>query len=110
MSVVTRQWVVPVGAPEPRQWQVHLVGYSYELYRDDAELLLYHWHPQGSSHLVEPHLHLGPSLLAAIGTKRALHLPTGEIRLAAFVTMLIREFGVRARRRDWQAILDSADV
>ena len=111
VRVTVRQWVMPLTESDQRRgWKAQLAGYSYRLNSGQQELLLYHWHPQGPSHLVDPHLHPGPPLLAALGTKRAVHLPTGEIRLSDFVTMLIREFGVRARRRDWRSVMQSVDV
>ncbi len=73
-----------------------------------GQLILYHWHPTGRSHVATPHLHLGPPLLAALGVKRSIHLPTGDVRLEDFVGTLIREFGVRPVRRDWARVLARA--
>ena len=78
-----------------------------------TEILAYHWHPDGHSHIVDPHLHIGP---ATIGTNAAYrpgamhkaHFPTGFVPLASVIRMTIEELGVEPRRPDWDAILRQA--
>lgn len=53
-----------------------------------------------------PHLHAGQAILAPDGviTPRA-HLPSGRISLESVVLVLIRDFGVRPARDDWEHCL-----
>lgn len=46
-------------------WDAETAAYEYRLSdQDDREILAYHWHPEGQSHVETPHLHLGPDRLA----------------------------------------------
>jgi hypothetical protein len=88
--------------PDASGWRVDSLGYRYELYDDDTELLAYHWHPFGRSSVVAPHVHITnrhPSLDLA-----KAHLPTGIVSPAAFLRCLIAELGVEPLRSDWQAV------
>ncbi len=81
-------------------------AYRYKLESGDGqEVLSYHWHPAGRSHVTEPHLHLG----SLGGTFERLlagrHLPTGEVSFQQFVRFLITEVGVRPLRDDWERVL-----
>ena len=91
--------------------------YAYSLLdRQGVELLAWHFHPDsGLSPASAPHLHVSASLRPADASggrgmipldKR--HLPTGVVPLAAFVRMLIEEFGVEPLALDWQARLADA--
>jgi len=82
----------------------------------ERELLVYHWHPvsrfEGLDH---PHLHVSAALTAQVDatTRREigldkLHLPTGQVSLAAVIRMLITEFGIAPLRHDWRDVLDRA--
>jgi hypothetical protein len=82
------------------------------------ELLVYHWHP-GRSFLGpdHPHLHVSAALDAQVDAMSRreigldkLHLPTGQVTLAAFVRMLITEFNVAPIRSEWRDILDRAET
>jgi hypothetical protein len=92
--------------------------YAYELLdREDNEVLVYHWHPEGASGITYPHLHLSsqvsPIALAPIHPNRVpatvdydeLHIPTGRVLVEDLVRMLIERLDVRPLRRDWQAVL-----
>jgi hypothetical protein len=94
----------------------------------DRELFAYHWHPDGASDVLTPHLHVSvaPSIIlpARIGATMddrlamgKLHFPTHRIALPELVRFLITELDVGPRRPDWEAVLDrieqaspSADV
>jgi hypothetical protein len=40
-------------------WRVEVVEYYYSVHdAEEREVLLYHWHPRGSSSATSPHLHL----------------------------------------------------
>jgi hypothetical protein len=65
---------------DPRQWRVRIVKYQYALLdRDGREYLGYHWHPDGVSHVTEPHLHLGPAAQVGVAMLAAAHMPTGTV-------------------------------
>lgn len=65
---------------DPRQWRVRIVTYQYALLdRDGREYLGYHWHPDGVSHVTEPHLHLGPAAQVGVAMLAAAHMPTGTV-------------------------------
>lgn len=88
------------------------IGYDYSALRQETseELLVFHWHPERESHVQAPHLHLGPSLLQVLGTKRSAHLPTGSIRVADFVELLQRDFNAKPQRQDWRLLLEDSEV
>lgn len=102
----------------PSRWQVTTVMYEYRLLdRYERELLVYHWQPGpdflGPSH---PHLHVSASLAAQVdaATRREIaldkvHLPTGQVSIAAYVRSLITEFGIAPLRDDWREVLDRAE-
>ena len=77
----------------------------------------YHWHPDGSSPVTIPHLHV-PAAEAVVmaqqpGSPRAglkthlgkAHFPTGLIGLEDVAELLIRDFAVVPTRADWQDVL-----
>lgn len=81
------------------------VQYRYEVYSPDlVELVSYHQHPFGRSHVHAPHLHLPTGIMGDPGIAGA-HLPTGNVELEDFVRFLITELGARPLRADWEAIL-----
>jgi len=87
-------------------WRVRIVAYQYALLDDASrEYLAYHWHPDGSSHVTQPHLHLGPAAGVAVPELAAAHLPTGPVSLAAVARLAIEAFDVRPLRLDWAAVL-----
>ncbi len=100
------------------RFRVDVMRYAYEfLDREERELFAYHWHPAGVSPVRFPHLHLprvsliaptgGSPLggLSEIGIGKA-HFPTGPISLEGVIGLLIRDFGVVPRRRDWAEVLE----
>jgi hypothetical protein len=94
---------------DPGRWQVRIVAYQYALLdREGREYLAYHWHPEGSSHVAEPHLHLGPAAQVGVPALAAAHLPTGPVALTALVHLAIDGLGARPLRADWPVVLDRA--
>ena len=92
------------------RWQVRTMGYLYTLDDDEGrEILSYHWHPAGRSHVTAPHLHLraGAGLLRSELQKA--HLLTELVTPAALLTLLVEQFDIRPRRADWAATLARAD-
>lgn len=81
---------------------------------DGLEILAYHWHPDTRSHVLDPHLHVGPATIGtnAIyrpGVMHQVHFPTGFVPLASVIRMAIEELGVEPRRPDWESILLNAE-
>jgi hypothetical protein len=94
-------------------YHLQTVSYIYALLdRDGNEVLAYHWHPVGSSHVVHPHLHLSDHV-NPIPMGRAqdplpladVHIASGFVELADIVPMLIEELDVQPLREDWRDIL-----
>ena len=87
-------------------WQVDVVGYNYAVLDSNlTEVILYHWHPIGNSHVETPHLHLEQGAQVGRREVRDAHLPTGQVPLHAILRLLIQDLGVRPRRNDWEAVL-----
>jgi hypothetical protein len=84
-------------------------GYGYSLVLDDEELWAMQWQPDGPSPEKKPHLHLGPSLLAASApiTSKA-HLRTGRMTFETAIRWCI-EFGAEPRYADWNNRLTLAE-
>ena len=108
LRVRLRARVGPVDG-DPGRWQARIVAYQYALLDGDGrEYLAYHWHPDGSSHVTEPHLHLGPAAHVGVGELAAAHLPTGPVALASVVRVAVDGLGGRPLRADWTAVLMQA--
>ena len=111
--------VEETGNPLPRRWRTTTLMYEYRLLdHHHRELLVYHWQP-GSSYLGpdHPHLHVSASLRAQVNacdTREIdldrLHLPTDRVTFEAVIRMLISEFGIAPRRKDWQVTLDRTEA
>ena len=87
-----------------RQYVARVYAYSISIRLDDgAELLAYHWHPNGLSDVRTPHLHVAARFTTSLLGK--VHLPTGTVPIASITQMLISEFGVAPLRKDWRRIL-----
>lgn len=107
-------WLVEDGA---RSGAWIATGYLYRL-RDASgrELLTYHWHPDSPfSTPTFPHPHVSAALRSTLTSGVVdsipldkLHLPTGNVPLAAFVRMLVAEFGAQPAAADWEARLRQA--
>ncbi len=90
-------------------WTVDVVNYQYAVFdTNDREVLAYHWHPVGQSPVVTPHLHIGHGAMAGRPEIGNAHLPTGHVSTIEILRMLIRDFAVVPRRRDWESVLDEA--
>jgi hypothetical protein len=107
-----RLWFNVEDSSDPRgRLRVVVVGYAYTLL-DEAgrEILAFHLHPDGRSHVQTPHLHLG----AGAGQLRLeltrAHIPTGPMTIASVVRLGIEAFSVRPLRRDWDAVLARCDA
>jgi hypothetical protein len=88
------------------RWKVRTAGYYYELQtRSNVEVLSYHWHPESRSPLTFPHMHIGVGSGVAIAGLRKPHYETPRMALESFLLMLIKNFGVRPEREDWETVL-----
>lgn len=111
------QWCIAVSPSDDvrRQWALQVSSYIYRVStHDGVEILAFHWHPDGHSHVIDPHLHIGPASIGTNaqyrpGTMHNAHFPTGSVPLASVIRMAIEELGVEPRRPDWDAILRFAD-
>jgi hypothetical protein len=94
-------------ADPPRgPWDAQTAAYEYRLSdRVDREILAYHWHPEGPSHFLTPHLHLGPAAEVGHAALMTSHLPTGPVALQEVLRLAIESFGVEPARRDWERVL-----
>jgi hypothetical protein len=103
-----RHFSMPVSnaaRPARERWEAHTTGYHYALERPDGpEIVAYHWHPAGRSHVSEPHIHWGAGAGALIPELAAAHLLTGHVGPAAVLRLAIERFHVAPRRSDWSSI------
>lgn len=96
--------------PARERWQARTAGYFYSL--DAAggrEIVAYHWHPTGRSHVTAPHLHLGAGAGTLAPELSKAHPLTGRVTPVAVLRLLIERFAVAPRRADWDAVLNQAD-
>jgi hypothetical protein len=90
-----------------RRWQARTTSYSYGLADvDGREIVVYHWHPEGRSHVTTPHLHLGAGAGALRAELTKAHLATGLVSPTVILALAIESFGVRPRRADWAAMME----
>jgi hypothetical protein len=98
----------PVGSYST--WRVATKAYEYRILdSEEDELLVYHWQPDGVARGPDyPHLHVSATISAKISatTRQPLpldrrHIPTGRVSLEAVVRLLIAEFGIGYRHRNW---------
>ena len=100
--------IVEAGPPEQTH-EVEIAGYNYVVYDSERrEVLIYHWHPRGSSPVATPHLHLKQGAEVGRSEVRDAHLPTGFVPLVSFLRFLVVDLRVQTQRPDWDTIL--ADV
>jgi len=107
------------GIPRGAAYVVQTFGYRYEVTDPSGrELFVYHWHPEGSSHIREPHLHILASPFTLLieefrqgAPELAIdkaHFPTGQIVLPDVIRLLIEDLGVKPRNADWRRVLDTS--
>ena len=97
---------------------------SYYLYRildrDEREIVVYHWEPDGPSSFVVPHLHVSaaspvilpqPEGSRLAGSKtflNKLHLPTGRIGAEEVIELLVADFSVDPLIPSWKEVLSES--
>ncbi len=86
-------------------------AYEYSLRQQDGQAVLdYHWHPDGVSHEIRPHIHLGSTQLRpdAVLTNKD-HTLSGRMTLESVIRQAI-SYGVEPLRRDWDDRLAEAEA
>lgn len=107
-----------VDVPVQQRFQAVVTMYMYAVNDlTGRELFAYHFHPSGLSPIKTPHLHWsaatpialplrpGSSAVFELDMSRA-HFPTHHLELPELIRLLIRDFGVGPRRRNWEQILE----
>lgn len=95
---------------ERDEWRVSTRGYHYVIGAASDEVVGYHWHPDGQSHVATPHVHIGAAALTEDGvlTPKS-HLPTERVSFESMIRLLITEFGVEPAAADWHQRLDVSE-
>jgi hypothetical protein len=92
-------------------WWVTIAAYQYALFDErEQEIVAYHWHPEGESHVVTPHLHLGAGAQVGRAELTDAHIHTGLVSLTAAVRLSIEVFSAQPSRRQWDRTLREADA
>lgn len=92
-------------------YRVTTTGYDYSLVAGEStELWAMHWHAQGRSHEIRPHLHLGDQILAdhAPVTSKS-HLRTGRMTFETAIRWAIT-WGAEPLHDDWESRLALAEA
>jgi hypothetical protein len=92
-------------------WWAQVAAYQYTLldYREQ-EIVAYHWHPEGQSQVVTPHLHLGAGALIGRTELGAAHLQTGPVPPTAAIRLAVEAFGAQPSRQQWDVTLREAEA
>lgn len=102
---ITLRLAMAFGAkPTPAgRWEASTQSYFYRLADSDGrEILAYHLHPWQADSAF-PHLHV--SAESPGNRLRKAHLPTGDVRLADFLAMLIRDLDIPPLTSGWRRVL-----
>lgn len=99
-------------------WRVRTRAYEYRILDGlEQELLVFHWQPNALGGGPDyPHLHVSATVEARSASSASQrfslekrHVPTGRVSLAAIVRLLIAEFGIAYRHRNWSSRLQRAE-
>lgn len=99
-------------------WRVTTRAYEYRILDSrELELLVFHWQPSRIARGPEyPHLHVSATITAhvSMSAQQSLpldkrHIPTGRVALESVVRLLISEFGIKDRHRNWRARLNRTE-
>lgn len=98
-------------------WTLSTARYIYEIVDAQGDSLFeFHWHPDGSSRVGTPHLHIRPTLKVGEGSLdlyRAVtksHIPTGHLSLEQVIRFLLPEVEVEPLRKNWEAVLQATEA
>jgi hypothetical protein len=101
--ILSQHYRIVEGEGERGPWKVQTTRYLYQVQADGSEYLSYHWHPEGLSDRVRPHVHLALD-------ERRRHFPTGRVAAEDVIRLLIEDLDVEPRRSDWREILDETQA
>lgn len=87
-------------------YKVRTTAYYYSIEnKSGAELIAYHWHPEGTD-IPYPQVHVGQGVLKDKEYRlQEKHFPTGRISLEQVMVLAMKEFGVKPIRQDWETVL-----
>lgn len=115
LAVALRYQVVPSERSD-NGWKIRTTKYIYEIADERGDSLFeFHWHPDGSSRVTTPHLHIRPSLKVAVEVQDLYrkvtksHIPTGRVALEQVVRFLIAELDIVPLRDDWEKVLQATE-
>jgi hypothetical protein len=94
-------------------YKVTTRGYMHAVQTiDGAEVIAFHWHPDGNSHVRDTHVHLGSTQLARGGVlSKKHHIPAPRMSVEEVLRFCIDQLGVKPLRDDWAPVLaDSEDL
>lgn len=87
-------------------WRIRVSAYFYAIGQQrGAELITYHWHPQGRGRATGPHLHVNADVQVGARWLGKVHLPTGPIALQDVIVLAIEELDVMPLRDEWDQLL-----
>jgi len=94
-------------------YKVATRGYMHTVQTiDGAEVIAFHWHPDGNSDVRDTHMHVGSTQLNPGGvlTKKH-HIPAPRMSVEGVLRFCIDQLGVEPLREDWSMVLaDSEDL
>ncbi len=99
-------------------WRVTTSGYEYRILDSrENEILTYHWDPSARRGPKYPHLHATAEATVyfdALTSRRIRldghHMPTGRVLVEWVVRLLIADFGVAYRYRNWATRLAASEA
>jgi hypothetical protein len=96
-----------IEAPEASgPWKVTTAGYFYAIAdAEEREIVSFHWHPEGESYMVTPHIHLGPGAEVGHRSLADAHLPSGRVSIEQVLRLAVA-LGAEPLLEDWERELD----
>jgi hypothetical protein len=93
-------------------WRATTEGYIYKITEaDGAELVQWHWHPDGASDERDPHYHFAAAVLAPDGIfTPKTHVPSPRVTFEEVVRRSIDWAGAAPLCDDWRDRLDLAEA
>jgi hypothetical protein len=90
-------------------FKVSSLGYDYAIEDGTGgEVLAYHWHPNQSSDITAPHLHLEPGAQVGNADVAKAHLPTGRVSIEDAIELVVRDFHAKPLKQKWAKILSES--
>ena len=77
-------------------YKVSTISYIYRIDDSAGELVSFHYHPD--HHVDFCHMHLRQNF-------DRVHFPTGRVAIEEVIAMLIRDFGIPPRRKNYEALI-----